>query len=215
MEEDSILYDDPTVTELLQLANDAARLAARNYFGIDAEDVASAVLEVVYKSPKRFERHLEHRGWMWSVFYAEAVKYCNKCVRDFMFYSAEHYYLPAEVRELLEKAHTSDVQVGEDMYINEATLSLIDLARAFDRLSVNEKILINRKIRDREKLSSTERKAYYRATERLAVLLNRSIETESKQRVTSHEGPGARECLSNAQAANAQAAYFTKACWDD
>lgn len=193
------MFDDASTDELIKLANDAASLAARNYFGIDAEDIASNTLEVVFKSPARFERHLEHRGWLWSVFYAESVKYCNKCVRDFMFYSDKHYYTPQEVRELLERAYRTDVQDDEVIHINEATVSMIDLAVAFERLKFTEKDIIARKLRNGEKLVEADRKAYYRATERLAGILNRGTEDKSKSRVT-HEGPGSRKAISNEEA---------------
>lgn len=192
-------FDDPTTDELIKLANDAAKLAARSYFGIDAEDIASSILETVYKNAKRYERHLEHRGWLWSVFYAEAVKYCNACVRDFQYFSNEYYYTPQEVRDLLEKVYSTDVQDNESVQISEATLSMIDLAVAFHALNFKEKDLISRKLRDGEKMDATGRKAYYRATERLASLLNRNITGRSRERLT-HEGPGSRKVLTNARA---------------
>lgn len=199
----SPLFDDEvTLQELMSMADDAARLAARNYQGIDAEDVKSAIMEIVCRRPDRIERHIEHKGWLWSVFYAEGVKYCNEQVRAFEHYSGEYFYTPAEVRDLLKVAYEGDVNLDEMVQITEATISGWDLYIAFNRLKYNEKDLIVRKYQRKEKLDASDRRAFYRATERLASVLNRGIDDGNRSRV-GHEGPGGRQAMSNAQALNA------------
>lgn len=184
------------------MAEDAARLAARNYVGIEAEDIQSAIMEIVCRQPERIERHIEHKGWLWSVFYSEAILYCNKQVRSFMHYSGEYFYTPQEVRDLLKVAYEGSAELDEMIQITEATISMMDLNQAFNKLKLNEKYLISRKYDGYgEKFTPTERKAFYRATERLAGILNRSIEEGSRQRV-GFEGPGGRQAVSNARAQN-------------
>lgn len=195
------MFDDLTVKRIRDLADDVSRIAARNYVGIDHDDIGGHILECVFASSERFERHLDNDGWLWAVMYAEGIKYCNKQVRDFMFYSDEHYYTPQEIRDLLEKAYSTDVPTGESIAINDATMALLDLQIAFNKLNFRDKDLISRKIGQREKLDETERRAYYRATEHMSAILNGTLAKQSRARIE-HVGPGARKVLSNAQAAN-------------
>lgn len=199
VQESRIFDEEITLHELMSMAEDAARLAARQYVGIEWEDIQSAIMEIVCSKPHRFERHLEHKGWLWSVFYAEAIAYCNVQVRSYMHYSGEYFYTPAEVRELLQRAYDSDVDLNEVIHITEAAISVWDLARAFDQLAFREKDLIVRKLQLKERLSATDRKGYYRATEKLADILNRGIADASRARM-GHEGPGGRKVVTNAQA---------------
>lgn len=195
----TLFSDEVTLQELMSMADDAARLASRNYYGIDVEDIQSAIMEIVCKRPDRFERHLEHKAWLWSVFYSEAILYCNKQVRSFMHFSGEYFYTPQEVRDLLKVAYDGSVELDEMIQITEATISMLDLSRAFNKLNFREQDLIVRKYRCGEKFDSSDRRAFYRATEHLARVLNRGIEEDSKARVT-HEGPGGRRSVSNASA---------------
>jgi hypothetical protein len=203
------LFDEVTLHELMSMADDAASLAARSYYGIDAEDIQATIMEIVCRRPDRIERHLEHKGWLWSVFYAEAIRYCNEQVRSYMHYSGEYFYTPEEVRELLKVAYDGSVDMDEMIQVSEATISMMDLNRIFNKLNFREKDLISRKYQGGPKLDSSERRAFYRATERMARLLNRSIEDGSKERV-GHEGPGGREVWSNARAR-----YETDSAWED
>lgn len=184
------------------MADDAANLASRNYYGIESDDIQSAIMETVCKRPDRIERHLEHKGWLWSVFYAEAIKYCNQQVRSYMHYSGEYFYSPQEVRDLLARAYDGDVDLDEVIQITDATISAWDLYIAFNKLGFREKDLIVRKYKNKERLTGSDRVTLYRATEKLTRILNRGIEDDSKARV-GHEGPGGRQAMSNAQAQNA------------
>lgn len=195
------MFDDLTLARIQVASKDAARCAAREFNGIDVDDIEGHILERVCRSPHRFERNIENTNWLWSAFYAEAIAYCNKQVRDFMYYSDEYYYTPGEVREILERAYDRDIGDDEYIYINDATISLIDLQVAFNKLNLRDRDLITRKLQYKEKLDATERRAYYRATEHLSAVLNGTITENSKARVN-HEGPGARKVLSNAQAIN-------------
>lgn len=197
--ESSLMDDELTLHELMSMAEDAARLASRNYTGIDAEDIQSAIMETVCRRPDRFERHLEHKGWLWSVFYGEAIAYCNQQVRNFMYYSGEYFYTPQEVRELLKVAYEGSVELDEMIQITEATISMMDLQKAFNKLPFTDRDLISRKYQGGERFVKGDRSAFYRATERLARILNRGTEDTSKSRVE-HEGPGSRQAMSNAQA---------------
>lgn len=203
MDSESHLFEDEvTLRELMSLAEDAARLAARNYVGIEADDIQSAIMEIVCTRPDRIERHLEHKGWLWSVFYGEAIKYCNEQVRNYEHFSAEYLYTPAEVRELLQRAYDTDVNLEEVVNISEATIAAWDLYIAFNKLSFRQKDLIVRKYQRKEKLVGNDRVAFYQATERLARILNRKVESDARERV-GFEGPGGRQAMSNAQAINA------------
>lgn len=193
------MFDEVTLAELMSLAEDAANLAARNYTGIEAEDIQSAILEIVCRRPERIERHLEHKGWLWSVFYGEAIKYCNQQVASFMHYSGEYFYTPAEVRDILKRAYDGNVSIDEVIHITEATISVWDLARAFDKLNFREKDLIVRKYARNEKLKNSDRVAFYRATEKLTKILNRGLDDDSRARVA-WEGPGGRQAMTNARA---------------
>jgi hypothetical protein len=195
------LFDEVTLQELMSMADDAARLAARNYSGIEAEDIQSTIMEIVCRQPDRIERHLEHKGWLWSVFYSEAILYCNKQVRSFMHYSGEYFYTPQEVRDLLKVAYDGSVDPDEMIQITEATISMMDLNRAFNKLNFHERDLIARKYQGKVKLEASDRRAFYRATERLASVLNRNIEDATRERV-GYEGPGGRAAISNAKAQN-------------
>lgn len=195
------MFDEVTLQELMSMAEDAARLAARNYTGIEAEDIQSSIMEIVCRQPDRIERHIEHKGWLWSVFYSEAILYCNKQVRSFMHYSGEYFYTPQEVRDLLKVAYDGSVQLDEMIQITEATISMMDLNRAFNKLNFYERDLVARKYQGTTKLDPSERRAFYRATEKLAGILNRSIEEASRERV-GFEGPGGRQAVSNARSQN-------------
>lgn len=193
------MFDDETVKRLMGLSEDASKKAEREYIGIDADDIAGHIMEQVYRAPHRWERHLDSDAWLWSVMYAEGISYCRKQVRDFMWYSAEHFYTPQEIRELLEKVYTTDSENAEYVAINDATISLIDLQIAFNKLPARDRDLIVRKVKDHSKLEESDRRAFYRATERMATILNGTLAGNTRARVE-HEGPGARTVLSNAQA---------------
>lgn len=193
------MFDDFTLARIQVTVRDVAKIAVREFDGIDPEDVESLLLEKVFRYPDRYEKHIDNAGWLWAALYGDAIAHCRKMIRDFMFYSAEYYYTPEEVRELLKQAY--DAEVDEYIYINEATISLIDLQVAFNKLNMRDRDLLSRKYGNKEKLPESDRRACYRAVEHLTAALNGTITENSKARAT-HDGPGARKVLSNAQAIN-------------
>lgn len=195
------MFDDYTTERLRRIAFDAAGIAARDYVGIDHDDIAGHIIERVFRARDRFEVHIDNDKWLWAVMYAEGIAYCNKQVRNFMYYSDQYFYTPREVRELLEMAYTTDVRDGEYIHISDATVSLIDLQVAFNKLNFRDRDLISLKLGEGTKLDETDRRAYYRATEHLTAIMNGAIARATRSRVE-HEGPGSRKVLTNAQAIN-------------
>ncbi|GAA2687802.1 hypothetical protein [Nonomuraea recticatena] len=190
---------DEAIKRALAIADDAARVAARNYVGIDADDISGHIVEKILKNEARYDLHADNERWLWAVMYAEGIAYCNKQVRDFMYYSDEHYYTPAEVRDLLERAYRADFDVTQEFFHSEdASISFIDLFKAFSKLNYRDRDLIARKYAG-DRLEDSERRAFYRASEHLAAILNGTIAGNSRARVE-HQGPGARKVLTNAAA---------------
>lgn len=195
------MFDDYQVKRLYEIAESASIAASRDYVGIDADDIAGHMLEKAIRSEDRYEQHIDNDNWLWAVMYGEGIAYCNKQVRDFMHFSDEYYYTPKEIRELLKRAYSGEVQLDETIVIDEVTIAMMDLNAAFNQLGYRDKDLIARKLGQGEKLQNAERLAYYRATERLSAILNSHVTANSKLRVH-HEGPGGRKVLSNAQSIN-------------
>lgn len=195
------MFDDYQAKRLYEIANDAASTAAREYVGIDADDIAGHMMEKALRSEGRYTEHFDNDRWLWSVMYAEGISYCNKQVRDFMHYSDEYYYTHAEVRELLELAYSAEVEIEEVLHINTVTISMFDLFAAFSRLGFRDRDLISRKLGFQEKLSETEGRAFRRAIEHLSAILNKHVTDNSKLRVH-HESVGSRKVLTNAQSIN-------------
>ncbi|SDH17977.1 hypothetical protein SAMN05421505_11281 [Sinosporangium album] len=179
----------------MALAEDAGRIAASQYVGIEAEDISAHVILHACENSELFERHLDHDAWLWSVLYATAIRYCNKQTIDWMYYSGQYVYTPQEVRDLLIKAHTTNSDIDDYVKVNDATVAVIDLVRAFGDLRPSDQDVIRRKL-DGEPVTETERKQYYRATEYLTRLLNKRLSGPD----TRTDGPGTRKALSNSQA---------------
>jgi len=194
------VFEEVTLEELMSLADDAANLAARNYVGIDAEDISSAIMEIVCRNPERIERHLEHKGWLWSVFYGEAVRYCNEQVATFQYYTGEHFYTPQEVRDLLKAVFEGEIDLDDYVYVSDAAVSVWDLNLCFEKLSFKEKDLLSRRYRNREVLTESDRRACNRAIDRLTRKLNRLTADNYRQSPVRPDGPGSRTAYSNAAA---------------
>ncbi|MEU1881926.1 hypothetical protein ABZ470_31890 [Streptosporangium sp. NPDC020072] len=189
------MFDDATLAKLIGFARDVSQFVAREYYTIEAEDIEGFLYEHMCSNSDRYADHIDVDGWIWAVMYAEGVRYARTQIVDFMYHSSQYIYTPQEVRGLLAKAWTEDTTFTGVVAIGDETVAVLDLVTAFGKLRHDQQVLINRKIAG-EKLTDSERKAYYRATEYMTRLLNRHFNRRD-ERV---DGIGTRRAISNAHA---------------
>jgi DNA-directed RNA polymerase specialized sigma24 family protein len=188
-----------TTDEIRGLADKAGRQIAREYPGIDAEDVAQAALLGLYEDkPKRKEP-----AYIYKILLRHARIFAAKERYSYVVGTSNYLYRTKEVRKILEHAYfqssAHEVPAGADDRLSAEVggdsifVSVLDIDEAWKKLSKAQSTALTRKFANGEDVES---KSVWRAVEALTRHLNGHV----NQGIEAHEGPGSRKAISNAEA---------------
>lgn len=197
----------------------AARQASTQYGGrLETDDIAQAISLDMLRNPKRYD---SVGGSLFFIILRRAgLRYCAEESARFLAFSQQHIYSANEVKSLLKIYYTPEAwpnglsqPLYEDYGDVEAftaaldtwngstrvVVDMLDLEYAIERVSEAQRRVIEKKYRDKEKLRGKyEANKHGEAIRYLTYHINNRV--NRKTGVTNHEGPGARERVSNARA---------------
>lgn len=198
--------DSERIVDVDALAKSVARGVARDFPGVEHDDIAQEIILKVLEAPRSFQgvdesglrRVLRKIGTM----YAAEERYA------YTINSAQYVYTPSEVRGLLEvffldrselNPPTKELPVVR-VEAGGIVVALWDMDFAWSRIDDDERDVLARRYRDGETPanSSGERKRIDRAIESMTRWLNIKVNTPV-DRLT-HVGPGSRTAQTNAAA---------------
>lgn len=189
-----------------EVAHKVARKVAKEYPGISAEDVEQEVLLEVLKREDMFKRMNYEIPQLWRFLTNYARKYSNDERLAVYQWDSQYHYTTKEVRALCAEAlFDRDAfydKVERDVNLmtefEEIMCRVADLQAAYAKLREQDQNVIYRRYVIGESLSPADAKRLERATNHLAIVINKgkSIRKVPKD----HDGPGARKAISNAHA---------------
>jgi hypothetical protein len=196
---------------IMDHARQAAGKVARNYPGIDSEDIEQSIYTKFLEKETSLARANYGAGALYNLFVKWGTEYANDERVSSMHFSSQYHYTAKEIRTLcgealfdreafMRRVDNRDEEFALDP--EEIIARALDLQAAFEYLPDAHKAVLHKRFVLNEPLNGTERKEMTRAIDRLAITVNIS---RSKRR-TDHDGPGSRKVINNAaaQAANAR-----------
>lgn len=164
-----------------EVAKNVARKVAKEYPGIDPEDVEQAILLEVVRRENTY-RHMSYEiPQLYHHLRKYAQKYCNDERMSSYQWSDQYHYTTKEVRALCaeglfdREAFLDKVYRDADLMANfdEIMARVADLQRAYSELREQDQNLIYRRYVIGESLSSADKQACYRAIYHLADTINK------------------------------------------
>lgn len=189
-----------------KIAKDAARKVARNYPGIDPDDIEQTIYAKVLERQGTFARIGYTNAALFSIFNKYGTEYANNERVAAYNFSDQYHYTAKEVRALCSEAlfdrdafmariEAQDERLTADP--EEVLARVLDLQDAFNNASDADKaVLVSRFVEGIPPKSSAESMALSRAIDRLAL----SINIGRSKRRQAHDGPGSRKAISNTTA---------------
>lgn len=186
--------------EIFHLARKAAYKVAKEYPGIEANDLTSAALTEFYSVKDKLNSDAE--GYVFKVLYRAAVRYAAKERHSYLLNTATYLYRPQDVRKLLEDFFTSvkhDVPTNkDDLHLDELTITtsaeMVDLGRGLKGLKESHLgVIVSVFFYDEE---PSNRMKVTRAIDALTKRMN-GLRMKADHE---HEGPGKRKVISNLEA---------------
>lgn len=197
----------------------AARQAANAYGGkFDADDIAQAISLDILANPTRYR---SIRGALFMVILRRAgIRYCAEESARYLAFSEQYIYSAEEVKQLLGQYYKSESWpngLGQPVIRDEETftdyrdrleewnnstklvIDMLDIEYAVSKVSEAQRRVIVKRYRDRERLANKyEVNKHAEAIKFLTFHINQRM----INRVVGdgHEGPGARQVMSNALA---------------
>ncbi|WP_433332574.1 hypothetical protein [Spirillospora sp. CA-294931] len=189
--------------KLIEMANRAGRDVARQYPGIEAEDITSEALTRFYEKLPRMADDVEVR-YVYRVLERDAASYAAKVRYDYVISTSQYVYTPREVRALLKEIYFDptawDVPTGKDDWLSAEIqgrsigISLMDLKVGMDRIKPEHRSILERRFFHED--DSMHRKDVTRAVDALTRVVNRIAAKTGK----AQDGPGSRDAMSNSKA---------------
>ncbi|GAA3136872.1 hypothetical protein GCM10010466_29610 [Planomonospora alba] len=188
--------------KVMSVAVSVGRRVAGDWPMFDPEDITQEILTQACTRPADYNGM--DTGTLYHSLTREAVAWCARERADYVTRSARYLYTPAEVRELLElwadggEAAWS-LPPTKDGYLaapdaGNIVVNVWDVKTAIGKLPESWQAVIIRRIVG-ETLTPAEYRTWCRAVDRLTLTLNRTV-----NRLTEHDGPGARRAVSNTRA---------------
>lgn len=184
--------------EIMELAARVGQRVAREYPGIEADDITSAALLHFYDS---LERHNStEEAYLYKVMYGAGLDFASKERKYFQTKTSKFIYRPIDVKGLLESyfdpAKWTAPSVEDDLMedgISEGTrgASLMDLKSALEGLKLSHKDVLIQVFHDGDE--PRNRMALTRAIDALTARMNGKVSQDTAE----HEGPGSRKVLSS------------------
>lgn len=150
------MFGTVSVEEAMEMAESIGRSVAREYPGIDAEDLSSEALVVLMEKADRLKG--KDGGYIHTVLMEAATSYAAKERYQYMVGTSSYVYRPSEVRALLAGAYwrpdSWDVPSSKDDHLSASIskdtifVSVLDIQAAWTRLSRNHADTLTRVFRD-------------------------------------------------------------------
>lgn len=189
------------MTDLVFIASQVGDRVAREFPGIESEDVAQEVIARIFENhnfPEAFDP-----DYLYMAMYKEGKAYALKERYDYILSTSQYLYRPDEVRALLEEVYfqpssqdvptAKDDRVSADISSGTVFASLLDIQEAWKKIPRNHSDILLRKYADGEAIEDT--KAVTRAIDALTRAMNIHINRSGDE----HVGPGSRRAMSNAE----------------
>ncbi|MEU9871129.1 hypothetical protein AB0C87_25195 [Actinomadura sp. NPDC048021] len=183
------------------MAAQAGRKIAREYPGIEAEDIAFEALTRLYESAERLRGAT--KDYLYGVLESEGLKYAAKERYDYILFSSQYVYTPREIKAILEHAYydptARDVPTRKDDWLSAEIgpgtvgISLVDIDIAMEKIKPSYRSILERRFLHGE---DVHRETVARAVESLTQVVNRLVNRKG----FSNDGPGSRTALSNGKA---------------
>ncbi|QFG25468.1 sigma-70 family RNA polymerase sigma factor [Actinomadura sp. WMMB 499] len=196
------MFDNVATDELVQMAKRAGYRVAREYPGIEAEDIAYEALTRLYERAERLKAATA--DYLYRVLEGEGVKYAAKERYDYILFSSQYVYTPREVRAVLEHVYydptARDVPTQKDDWLSAEIgkgtvgISLVDVDVAMEKIKPEYRKVLERRFLHGDTVTDT--KAVTRAVDSLTQVVNRLVYRKG----LSDDGPGSRTAMSNAKA---------------
>lgn len=196
----------------------AARQVAADYGGrFDADDIAQAIIMDMMTNPTRYNK-------IGGSLFFEILKRAGKrfCVEEsahFLVFASQYTYSTEDVKALLPQYYTAEVwpnglsqpllddyetveefqdELEEWNNATQLVIDMMDIDFALDKISLAQRKVVEKKYRDGQRLESKyERNKHSEAVRFLAYHVN--SRATARMKGGNHEGPGARQVISNAQ----------------
>lgn len=193
-------------TLIRSIAKDAGRKVARNYPGIDADDIEQTIYAKVLERKATFIRMNYTTPALFSIFTKYGTEYANNERLSALNFSDQYHYTVKEIRTLCGEAlfdreafmariEAQDERITADP--EETLARVIDLQNAYEKASDSDKDVLHRRfVLGESPKNSGESMALSRAIDRLALSINigRSLRRQA------HDGPGSRKAIRNTTA---------------
>lgn len=193
------------------LTGDVGRIAASlaiQWPGIDREDIEQEMLAKIAENWEGLEAHGDRDSIALGLAKRRGTQYCSNERYHYQALTAEWIYTPAEVRHLLAEyyfdseawnAAPTKPQAGKQtVEADGISVALIDVKIAIEQLPEAAQAILIRAFSAQESLDAGDRKRLQRAVDAVVSRLNRSV--SQRFDFKSHDGPGSRQVVTNAQA---------------
>lgn len=198
------MFENVTTEQVMDLATKVGRSVARDYPGVDAEDIASeALTRLMTDGIKESDPTPDY---VFAVLNRHGRAYAAKERYDFIIGTAQYVYTPREIRALMETCYFDPnawtAPTGKEDYLsaeiggNSIVCSLIDIKTAMGNIKPAYKRVIERRFYEGD--DSMHRKDVTRAIDALTRSVNRIVSRHGY----AAEGLGSREVMSNDRAVN-------------
>lgn len=188
-----------------QLAGQAARRVARDYPGVEPDDIEQAIYVKALENADSFARLNYGPHALFVTFIKYGTSYANDERVSALHFSDQYHYTAREVRTLcgaalfdreafLAHVEQTGGMIGSDP--EEVIARTLDLQHAYDSLPERQREMVRTSFLGTTTLSGAQRKEVTRIINRLTVNINVS---RSKGR-SNHTGIGARKVISNSEA---------------
>jgi hypothetical protein len=196
------LFDNLSSQQVMELANKVGHKIAREYPGIDADDIASEALSrLATKAPKLDN---PSAGYVYRVLERDAGAYAAKVRYERVISTSQYVYTPREIRALLAEVYYDptcwDVPQAKDdrlsAEINGRTIgiALMDIKAALERIKPEYAQTIENRYGHGDE--TIHRQKVARAVDSLTMAVNRIAAKTGR----ADNRPGARTAMSNGRA---------------
>lgn len=158
-----------------------SRTIAREYDGIDAEDIAQEIYLYAVANSASISKTTEKQAGIDALLERAGRIYAEKERQAYMFHSSTWVYTPKEVRALFEEAffeqsmweNAPQKDDGTKISANNVVVFLWDMSQALDSLSHEDQLVIHKRFEYGEEYEDdAERKRCNRAIDKVTRYLN-------------------------------------------
>lgn len=195
------MFPNLTTDEVTELANKVGVRVARDFPGVEPDDIAAEALFEISKKAKSLKT--DDPGYIYKVMEGDARRYASKERYDYMLLTAQYIYTPREVRALLAEAFfdpamwdapsAKDDRLSATVSGKTIVASLMDIKDALAKMPARHRDTIVSYFRNGEEQPNKMRVT--RAVDSLTRFMNRALNVAPE----GQEGPGTRRVMSNAE----------------